>query len=128
MSENKRILLIEDNEASIKLIRTYLERKGYETIVVRNGLEGYNIAKKEKPDLILLDILLPDMDGHKVCHMLKMDREVKNIPIAILTSRDTDEDAELAKKGGADAFIVKTTRIEIILDIVSRLLKRSSQE
>jgi len=66
------------------------------------------------------------MDGHKVCHMIKADRGLEKTPIIILTSRDTEEDAELAKKCGADAFVVKTTRIPVLLDVISRLLKRSN--
>lgn len=125
MEESKKILIIEDNEAMAKLLTRHLERSGYAVKWVPNGLSGFNETRKMQPDLILLDLLLPDLDGHKVCHMIKADRGLEKIPIIILTSRDTEEDAELAKKCGANAFVVKTTRIPILMDVISRLLNKS---
>ncbi|MEJ2627812.1 MAG: response regulator [bacterium] len=127
MEEPKKILIIEDNEAVAKLLCRYLEKNGYQVKWVPNGLQGFNETRKIHPDLIILDLLLPDMDGHKVCHMIKSDRVLEKIPVTILTSRDTEEDAELAKKCGADAFVVKTTRLPILLDVIRRLLKKSSE-
>ena len=122
MEEPKKILVIEDNEAMAKLLRRHLERAGYEVKWVPNGLGGFNETRKTHPDLVLLDLLLPDMNGHKVCHMIKADRSLEKIPIIILTSRDTEEDAELAKKCGANAFVVKTTRIPVLMDVIHRLI------
>ena len=126
MEESKTILIIEDNEAMAKLLSRHLEKEGYQVRWVPNGLGGFNETRKMHPDLIILDLLLPDMDGHKVCHMIKADRGLEKIPIIILTSRDTEEDAELAKKCGANAFVVKTARIPVLLDVISRLLKKSN--
>ena len=128
MEESKTILIIEDNEAVAKLLRRYLEKTGYQVRWVPNGLAGFNETKKIHPDLIILDLLLPDMDGHKVCHMIKSDRVLEKIPVIILTSRDTEEDAELAKKCGADAFVIKTTRIPILLDVIRQLLEKASAD
>ena len=121
-STTKRILIIEDNVDYLKMLKMRLEFNGYKTISVSDGLEGLNVARKEQPDLILLDLMLPGMGGHKVCRMLKFDGSVKHIPIVMLTSRDLEKDRELAKQGGADAFIVKTTKAEVILDVIDRLL------
>ncbi len=125
MEESKTILIIEDNESMAKMLSRYLEREGYQVRWVPNGLGGFNETRRIHPDLIILDLLLPDMDGHKICHMIKSDRVLEKIPVVILTSRDTEEDAELAKKCGADAFVVKSTRMPILMDVIRRLLDKS---
>lgn len=124
----KKILIIEDNPASIRFITSHLENKGYVTVVAEGGFAGLKMAQDEHPDLILLDIMLPDMDGHKVCRMIKMNKAIQKIPIAMFTSRDTDDDAQKAKDGGADAFLLKNTRIEIILDVIEQLINRVEPE
>ena len=123
MGESKKILLVEDNLAAIKYYASHLKKAGYSVLMANAGFEGLSMARRERPDLILLDILLPDLDGHKICRILKFDKECQNIPIAMLTSRDTEEDAEQAQKCGADAFLIKTTRIEIVLDVIRDLLE-----
>jgi two-component system, OmpR family, alkaline phosphatase synthesis response regulator PhoP len=122
MGATKRILIIEDNPAFRKMLKIRLESSGYRTLTAEDGLEGFNAVKENRPDLIFLDIMLPKMDGHKVCRLLKFDKNLQNIPIIIFTSRDLDEDADIAKQCGADAFILKTTRPEIILEVVRKLL------
>jgi two-component system alkaline phosphatase synthesis response regulator PhoP len=128
MTEQKTILIIEDNPASIKFITVYLQKQNYKTVVAENGFTGLCKAREIRPDLILLDIMLPDLDGHKLCRMIKFDRELKEIPVAMFTSRDTEEDAELAKKCGANAFILKTTHINIILDTIRRLIEKPEEK
>jgi DNA-binding response OmpR family regulator len=122
----KRILIIEDNTDFLDVLKARLEMNGYQTISENNGLIGLQTAKKETPDLILLDLLLPGMDGHKICRMIKFDQKLKHIPVIILTSRDTDADAELAKKCQADAFVLKTVKFEILLDIIKKILDKIS--
>lgn len=126
MSESppKRILVIEDNEAFLKIMKLRLEAQGHVTILARDGLEGLNTARKQKPDMVITDIMLPEMDGHKICRLIKLDRNIQHIPVVMLTSRDLDEDAELAKKCGADAFIVKTTHANIMMDVITTLMNR----
>jgi len=125
MEESKTILIIEDNESMAKLLRRYFEKYEYRVKWASNGLGGFNETRRIHPDLIVLDLLLPDMDGHKICHMIKSDRVLEKIPVVILTSRDTEEDAELAKKCGADAFVVKSTRMPILMDVIGQLLKKA---
>jgi len=120
----RRILIVEDNEMFQKILKKRFESLGYEAIVTVDGLQGLEAARKESPDLILLDLLLPKMDGHKVCRLVKHDHNLRDIPVAIFTSRDRDEDAELAKSCGADAFIVKTTRSEVMMNVVEQLLNK----
>ena len=129
MSEQspKTVLVIEDNPASVKYIQTHLQKNNYKIVVAYGGFEGLNKARSVKPDLILLDIMLPDLDGHKLCRMIKYNNDLKSIPVAMFTSRDTDEDAEMAKKCGADAFILKSTRIQIVMDILEKLIQDSEK-
>lgn len=126
MAESSRIhiLVIEDNPAYQRLLKKWLERKGYLCSIAPDGMEGLNAARRLKPDLIVLDLLLPKMDGLQVCRMIKFDQKTKQIPIMVLTSRDLDEDEQAARRFGADAFIVKTTRIEIVMDVIDRLLNK----
>jgi DNA-binding response OmpR family regulator len=123
MGEPPKILIVEDNMAAIKFYSSHLKKAGYSVMTANAGFEGLNMARRENPDLILLDILLPDLDGLKICRILKFDKEFRKIPVAILTSRDTEEDAEYAKKCGVDAFMIKTTRIEIVLDVIRGLIE-----
>ncbi len=125
MDQKKTVLLIEDNPASIKYITVHLNKDGYRTVVAENGFIGLQKAREIRPDLILLDIMLPDLDGHKLCRMIKFNRDLKEIPVAMFTSRDTEEDAELARRCGANAFILKTTHINIILETVKRLIEKT---
>ena len=104
------------------MMKKRLEYEGYRVVTAQNGLDGLSTARTENPSLIILDIMLPGMDGLKVCRMLKSDNNLRNIPVAMLTSRDLEEDAETAKRCGANAFIVKTTRTEVVIDIIKKLL------
>jgi DNA-binding response OmpR family regulator len=135
----KRVLIIEDNAAFLNMIKIRLELNGFEAIPVEDGMEGLNIARKEMPDLIILDLALPAMGGsqeseinlvdrqlgHKICRMIKFDPRLKNIPILILTASDSVDDEEIARKVGADAFVVKTTTTEKLIDTVNTLLSRA---
>jgi DNA-binding response OmpR family regulator len=125
MRNNKKILIVEDNIEFLRLIEERLIMNGYEIITSQNGLEALPSVKRERPDLIILDIMLPGMDGLTVCRMIKFDQNLKNIPVLILTSRDTENAADLAKKCRADAFLIKTTKSEILLDVIKMLLQKS---
>jgi DNA-binding response OmpR family regulator len=89
---------------------------------------GLAAAREKKPDLIVLDILLPDLGGHKVCRMIKFDRKLCHIPVVVWTSRDTEEDAETAKNCGADAFVVKSTKIQVLLEVIRKLIVKNDEK
>ncbi len=120
----KKILIIEDNIDFLNVLNDRLEMNGYQTISETNGLSGLQTVKKEIPDLILLDLILPELDGHKVCRMIKFDQKLKHIPVIILTSRDTDADSNLAKKCRADDFVLKTVKFDVLLGIIKKLINR----
>lgn len=123
-SKRKKILVIEGNEAFRKLLKKRLETAGFHVFTVPDGLEGLTAVRRENPDLIILDILLPGLDGHKICRMIKFDRKLKHIPVVVLTSRDLEEVAELAKQVKADAFCVKTTKAAVLVEIIQKLIER----
>lgn len=124
----KKILIIDDNPAVRNTLELLLKDKGYASVSAEDGLDGLYKARQEKPDLILLDLMLPGMDGFKVCRMIKFDPSLKKIPVVILTSRMTEEDREAGFQCGADGYIMKATRAEVILKEIERLLERKTTE
>ena len=123
-----RILVIEDNVSYQEFLRSQLEAHGYEILLAKDGLEGLEVARLEKPDLIILDLMLPQISGHAVTHMLKLDRNCQQIPIIILTCRNLQEDSDIAKKGGANVFLLKSTKTEKILFEIKRLINETVHE
>ena len=123
---NKRILIFEDTESFMKMMRMRLKSAGYKVICANDGLSGLNLARQKKPDLIILDLMLPGMHGHQVCRMLKFDKQYAHIPVLIFTSRDMEKDAELAKSCRADAYVIKTINSAIVMEIIGDLIKRAS--
>jgi DNA-binding response OmpR family regulator len=128
MLNPKKALVIEDNPVYAKIIEKRLASDGIIVVHAQDGLVGFNLARKIRPDIIILDIMLPSLDGYKVCHLLKFDKTFKDIPIVILTSRDTDVDAELAEYARADAFLVKkTVNSTIMMDVVHKLIETTGK-
>lgn len=104
----KKILIIEDDKALADMYKIELERRGFQVVTTPEGEEGVTIAKNEKPDLIVLDLLLPRMNGTDVLKVLKNDQTTKAIPVFILTNYDTPEEQEEEIKIGAEKYILKT--------------------
>ena len=121
----KKVLVIEDNPVYVRIIEKRLQNTGFITVTAQDGLLGYNLAKKIQPDLIVLDLMLPTMDGHKVCRLLKFDKTTKAIPVLILTSRGGEADVELSRYTRADAFLAKTVKSEEMIATVRRLLENA---
>jgi len=123
MGEKKRILVVDDEQDLVRAVQIRLEHAGYEISVAYDGKEALEKARKEKPDLILLDLMLPKMDGYKVCRMLKFDEKYKNIPIIMLTARAQESDQKLGLETGADAYLTKPFQHEVVLAKIKELLK-----
>lgn len=123
----KHILIVDDNPSVCYMLKRLLESQGYRAHVVHKGLEAIQVIRQGNIDLILLDLMLPEMDGHKICRLIKFDPKTRHIPIIILTSRDTTEDKKLAKQCGADAFIAKSTRTTQILTLIGQVLAPVTQ-
>lgn len=101
------ILIVEDEPRNRKLFRDLLQLKGYATLEATNGKQGVKIAREKKPDLILMDILMPVMDGLEAARILKTDAETKDIPIIALTSYAMKGDEERIRQAGCDEYITK---------------------
>lgn len=118
----KKILIVDDEPAQITTLKDRLEFTGYEVISATDGQEGLEKARKEKPDLILLDLMLPKVDGYKVCRLLKFDEKYKHIPIIMLTARAQESDKNLGIEVGANFYINKPFELTNILDKIKELL------
>jgi|YelNatPaOPRAMG01_1025707.scaffolds.fasta_scaffold00047_6 DNA-binding response OmpR family regulator len=103
----KRILIVEDYPHIVEVLKMRLEAAGYEVLVAYDGYKGLQVAQSEKPDLIILDIMLPKMDGYKVCRFLKLNERYRGIPLFVLTSRTGKADQEMSKRVGADEYFPK---------------------
>ena len=118
----KRILIVEDELQMVDMVKMRLEANNYEVLVANDGKSGLEKAKKEKPDLIILDIMLPSMDGYKVCGLLKSDTRYNKIPVIMFTAKAQKEDEELGKEVGADAYIRKPFEPQVLLGKIKELL------
>jgi len=124
MGEFKKILVIDDETDLAEMLVLRLEANGYQVISALDGQEGLDKARTEKPDLIILDLMLPKIDGYKVCRMLKFDERYRHIPIILFTARAQELDIKLGKEVGADAYIIKPFEPDILLSKVAELLKK----
>jgi len=119
-----KILIVDDEPAIVEALSLRLGANGYEVISAADGVEGLQKARTEKPDLIILDIMLPKMDGLKVCRMLKFDEKHGSIPIILLTAKVQQLDLEQGKEAGADAYMTKPFRSDELLAKIKELLDR----
>lgn len=119
---NKTILIIDDEEDMIYAITLQFQAAGFKVISAADGQEGLEKVRKEKPDLIVLDLMLPKMDGYKVSRMLKFDERYKNIPIVMLTSRNQESDKQLGFEVGVDAYITKPFDPRSLVETIEKLL------
>ena len=119
----KKILIVEDNELNMKLFNDLLETSGYETRQTREGLKAISIARKFLPDLILMDIQLPEVSGLEVAKWLKDDDNLSNIPIVAITAFAMKGDQERILDGGCEAYLSKPISISTFLDTIGNLIK-----
>lgn len=118
----KKILLVDDEPYIVLLLETRLRAEGYEVVSAIDGLTALEMAKKEKPDLMILDLMLPKMDGYKVCGLLKKDARYARIPILMFTARAQEEDQRLGTEVGADAYLTKPFEPQALLAKVHELI------
>jgi DNA-binding response OmpR family regulator len=121
--EKKRILVVDDEEDIRTPVKFRLTALGYEVSVAVDGQEGLDKAKKEHPDLIILDLMLPKIDGYRVCGLLKADTRFSKIPIILFTARVQEDDKAMSKEAGADAYITKPFNPEVLVAKIKELLK-----
>ena len=123
----KRRLLVVDDEPSIaKIVRKQLEVAGYDVTVAVDGLEGLNKARETMPELIVLDVMLPKMNGTEVCKTLKGDPKTSPIPILMLTAKAQRQDKDVGLEAGANAFLTKPFQLEELLAKIKALLEAAA--
>ena len=117
-----RILIVEDNMDNYELVRFVLERAGYDVFLAVNGRDGVNAARAQKPDLILMDLGMPEMDGWIAIEKLKADDVTKAIPLYALTAHTLPHDRKKAIKAGCDGFVPKPIHMKNFVDVVEQAL------
>lgn len=121
---SKKILIVDDEVDLVETVRFPLEMEGYHVLVSYNGEDALNQARKENPDLILLDLMLPKLDGYKVCRLLKFDDRYKHIPILMLTAKTQEKDKTLGMETGANEYITKPFEMDDLLRKVKAYLNQ----
>ncbi len=125
--QKERILIVED-EADIRdLIAFNLEREGFETITAEDGVQGIELARAQKPDVILLDVMMPKKDGFQVCRELERDAHTAHIPIIMLTARGEEVDRIVGLELGADDYVVKPFSVRELILRIRVILRRQQQ-
>ena len=118
----KTVLIVEDNELNMKLFHDLLEAHGYSTVQTRNGVEVMNLARTHRPDLILMDIQLPEVSGLEVTRWLKDDEELRSIPVIAITAFAMKGDEERIREGGCEAYLSKPISVAKFLETVRTYL------
>ncbi len=119
-----KILMADDNEDSILILKKALESKGHTVNIASNGIEALNLAKKSPPDMIISDVLMPEMDGFRLCQIVKQDKGLRKIPFIFYSATYTDpENEELGTAVGASRYILKPVEIDKFLDIIDEAIE-----
>jgi two-component system, cell cycle response regulator DivK len=121
-SAQRSVLIVEDNELNMKLFHDLLAAHGYRTIQTRNGFDALDLARKHRPDLILMDIQLPEVSGLEVTKWIKEDDDLRMIPIIAVTAFAMKGDEERIRSGGCEAYISKPISVMSFLDTVRRFI------
>jgi two-component system, cell cycle response regulator DivK len=120
----KSVLIVEDNELNMKLFRDLLEAHGYKTIETRDGMEALALARAHRPDLILMDIQLPEVSGLEVTKWLKEDDSLRSIPVVAVTAFAMKGDEEKIREGGCESYIAKPISVSSFVETVKKFLER----
>jgi len=127
MADKRRILCVEDEPEMIDLIRLILERRGFEVLGAVGGQEGLDAVRREKPDLVLLDLMMPDIDGWEVYRQMKADEDLKNIPVVVVTAKAQSIDKVLGLHiAKVDDYVTKPFGPGDLLESVDRVLENQA--
>jgi len=118
----KKILVVDDDPTSLRLLELILGKEGYQVISASNGLEGLRKARRESPDLLILDVMLPGFDGLEVCHRLRSEPDMAKLPILMLSAKQQKSDQDAASKVGANAFLPKPVDRTALLSKVAEFV------
>ena len=122
MADRYRILLVDDEPSIVKMVGKRLEVEGFEVLIAMDGQEGLDKARAERPDLLVLDLMLPKLNGYEVCTMLKQDTRYQGIPVVLFTAKAQEKDEKLGLECGADAYVKKPFRAQELLEKIRALL------
>lgn len=127
---SNRILVVEDDAGALRLVSYTLEAEGYEVLTATNGLQGLRKAQNDKPDLVILDVMLPGIDGFEICHRLRAESGTAQLPILMLSAKARDVDKATGLNVGADDYLAKPADPSDIVSHVKALLakKRPAQD
>ncbi len=117
----KKILVVDDEPDVQAIVGARLAAMGFEILTAKDGQEGLDLARKEFPDVVLLDLMLPKLDGYKVCRMLKFDKAFERIPVIIFSAKGSDADKKLAEEAGADAYMIKPFDLQLFTQTIQKL-------
>jgi len=124
ISMDTKILIIEDDPVGLRYVRFTLEKHGYQVITASNGLEGLRKARTEEPDLVILDVMLPGIDGYEICHRLRAEPATARLPILMFSARSQDKDKAVGRQVGADDYLTKPAEPSEIIRRVESLLSQ----
>ena len=124
---SKTVMIVEDNELNMKLFHDLLEAHGYRTVGTRNGIEALDLARRYQPDLILMDIQLPEVSGLEVTKWLKEDPDLKEIPVVAVTAFAMKGDEERIRQGGCEAYLSKPISVGKFIDTIRHFLSSAEE-
>ena len=122
VEDKKTVLIVEDNELNMKLFHDLLEAHGYATLQTKDGMEALTLAREHKPDLILMDIQLPEVSGLEVTKWIKEDENLRSIPVVAVTAFAMKGDEEKIREGGCEAYVAKPISVENFIRTVKEFL------
>jgi len=127
MADKPKILLVDDEPDLVQVVAMRLQVAGYEVVSAYDGQAGLEKVKEVKPDLVILDLMMPKLDGYKACRLLKFDERTKKIPVLIFTARAQEQDIKLATECGADAYLTKPFEAQVLLEKIKDLLEAAQK-
>ena len=119
----KKILIVDDEIDIVETLKFILEDAGYQCYCAFDGEEGLNLAREIMPDLMILDVMMPKINGYKISRLLKYDNKYKNIPIMMITARSQDEDKMIGEETGVNEYITKPFELDYVVSKVNEYLK-----
>jgi CheY-like chemotaxis protein len=119
-----KVLIVDDDSGIRKLLSRFLEREGFNPVEAENGLDGVELAKKEHPDIIIMDVMMPQMDGLTAARLIKFYKPLSQVPIIFLTAKDEEKEIELAEAARAEAYITKPFDVRQVIEVVKSLFEK----
>ena len=125
MTDFKKVLIVDDSITILEIVKKFIGNRNYEIITANNGVSGLKMAEQEKPDVILLDIMLPKMDGYEVCRRIRKNADLAKTKILLFSVKSDKNSMEIGYKAGADDYLAKESGLETIADRIDLLLNHS---